>query len=191
MTREYNEEIIDGIYLAASESLNNFKTKLEEKEKDIESDANLSNADKNYLIHLLGDDHYENNLIRELSSEMVIVGLYKTVEIVIKLMLKYSELFTDREQRNIYRIAELKKEVKKKVVDIETLDGFSSYDELRCINNTIKHNDNTVQIDLAHFNNWTKGDKLSKLWNHYNKLKPGVRKFVYKLSEKLLDKIGQ
>lgn len=188
--RDYKEEKIDGIYFAATESQKSLESELEKKEKDIEADNELSESDKRYYVDCLGDDHYESELIKELSEEMVIIALYKTVEIAIKLMLNRSGLFTEPELHSFYRIKALKDKVREKVVNIETLQGFPSYDELRCINNTIKHQ-GKVNNELASFNNWTEGDKLTDLWLHYNRLKPEVRKFVIALSEKLIEKITE
>ncbi|MFA0373068.1 hypothetical protein AB4511_26130, partial [Vibrio sp. 10N.222.54.F6] len=87
------------------------------------------------IIDTYSDDHYLSRQTVELAEEMQIVALYKSVEISIKDMLKYSGLFTNKQLDSFYRIGALKKEVSKKVCALDGLKNYKSYDELRCINN--------------------------------------------------------
>ena len=187
--RAYDESLIDGIYYSAISSQSSLEKKLNKRVEEIESNISLSDDDKHFEMEYLNDKYYGSRLIKELSEEMVIIALFKTVEIAIKKMLERSELFTDDELRQFFRVKELLSQVKNKIVDLKTLQGFTSYDELRCINNSIKH-EGVVGKELAAFSSWTLGKKISDLWNHYERLKPGVRRFIYNLSDNIVTKIN-
>lgn len=137
--RDYDEDIIEHIYDELSDLQRRIESKLEKRSKEIESDNKLTDDYKQYLMDFLSVEYYESELIRELAGEIVIIFLFKTVEIVIKSMIRRSGLFTENELHSFFRISDLKRGVRDKVVDIEKLHGYSSYDELRCINNSIKH----------------------------------------------------
>ena len=186
--RDYDEHIIDSIYYSAISSQKDLENKLSERAKKIETSTVLTDDEKHFEMEFLSDEHYESKLIKELSEEMVIIALFKTVEISIKKMLQCSQLFTEDELHQFFRIKALMRHVREKIVDLKTLEGLSSYDELRCINNSIKHK-GTVGNELAEFNGWTEGEKIINLWSHYERLKPGVRNFVYKLSDKIVSKL--
>ncbi len=76
----------------------------------------------------------------------------------------------------------------KKGCDIKTLAGYSEFDELRLINNCIKHN-GVVDKKLSGYSNWNEGDKLSKLYFSYNRLKNGVNDFILAVRDQVLIRI--
>ncbi|MEZ8798373.1 hypothetical protein OA7_0017870 [Vibrio cyclitrophicus 1F53] len=185
---DYDEEVIDAMYYAALSAKSNLEQYLSKKVEEVESDEELSENEKYFIIDTYSDDHYLSRQTVELAEEMQIVALYKSVEISIKDMLKYSGLFTNKQLDSFYRIGALKKEVSKKVCALDGLKNYKSYDELRCINNCIKHS-GRVNKELSKFSGWNVGDKIVKTNDHYTRLKDDVRGFVFNLRDELLSKI--
>lgn len=185
---DYDEEVIDAMYYAALSAKSNLEQYLGEKVEEVENDEQLSEDEKYFIIDRYSDDHYLSRQTVELAEEMQIVALYKSVEISIKDMLKYSGLFTKKQLDSFFRIAALKKEVSKKVCVLENLKNYKSYDELRCINNCIKHS-GRANKELAKFSGWNIGDKILESNDHYTRLKEDVRDFVFNLRDEVLSKI--
>lgn len=73
-------------------------------------------------------------------------------------------------------------------LDLNTLKGYASFDELRLINNGIKHS-GLVSDDLAKYPNWKKGAKIVGFDESYQRVKNDVREFVFDFRDKVLDKI--
>ncbi|MDE2310466.1 MAG: hypothetical protein KGL01_06510 [Betaproteobacteria bacterium] len=188
LATHYYEKTIEGIYLSATQAKVHLEKELKQQANDITVDNSLSKEEKAYLIDTLSDECFLSEKTTELAGEMMVVAFYKTIEIAIKDMLKFSGLFTEAQIRSFYRIAELKKQVSKKICNIEKLNGFNVYDELRCINNCIKHS-GKVNDELSKYPNWKKGSKLSNLDKKYWRLKAGVNGFVKSLQKEILAKM--
>ncbi|WFE70722.1 hypothetical protein P8S55_13145 [Halomonas sp. M1] len=188
MLSQYDDDVIDGLYYAACQAESHIKKQSLAELDSLKNDNNMPDSDRNELELFLVDDNFEAELIRKISEEMVIAALYKTVEIVIKRMLAVSGLFSENEVRSFFRIKELKRLAGERVANLEELPGFSSYDELRCINNCIKHS-GKVSDELSNFSGWSKNEKIEYFWEHYLRIKPGVRKFVTSLSIKIIEKM--
>ena len=60
-------------------------------------------------------------------------------------------------------------------------------DELRCLNNAIKH-ERRVNGTLAKFPGWKKGDKLGDLESHYYRLRPFAKQYLEDLAKHLKTK---
>jgi hypothetical protein len=177
-------EAIDGIYEASLDTKNRLKTQLAQRVEEIESDKTLDSEEKNYLLHTFGDDFYMAEITTNLAGEMMIVALYKTIEIAIKEMARTSGLFTPPQLQVLFRVADLKKNFKKKVCDLETLPNYDAFNELRCINNAIKHS-GRVGVELARYSSFTQGQILSGLHEHYFRLRDNVNIFVNSLATKI------
>jgi hypothetical protein len=139
-------------------------------------------------IDSLSDEFYLREKTTELAGELQILALYKTVEISIKGMLKCSELFTENQILSCHKIGMLKDVMSKKVCDIETLAGYSAFDELRCINNCVKHS-GKVNKQLAKFSKWTAGELLKNLHHDYGRLRDDVHEFIFEIRDKVLGKL--
>lgn len=69
--------------------------------------------------------------------------------------------------------------------DIKTVDGFAGFNEIRLLNNSIKH-EGMVSAELAkEFPQWTQGAELSELDKAFQRLLPEVKRYVADLAEKL------
>lgn len=188
MASEYDKEVFDGIYRAASDYRQSAEKYTAQRAGEIAADPSLTQDEKNEMLYYMEDDGYFEEKTEELAAELTIIALYKTIEISIKDMMRHSGLFTDAEIRNCYKTKELKRVFRKKVCAINKLNGFNEYDELRCINNEIKHSAR-VGRELAKFPYWKKGDKLKVPIDVYKRLEPEVSQFIKEVSDNICNKI--
>jgi hypothetical protein len=188
LATHYHMEAIDGIFEASLQVKAKIEKELAKQAVEIEVDQNLDQDEKQYMLNSLGDELFIAEVTTELAGEMMIIALYKTIEIAIKRMTKVSDLFTDKQLASFYRISQLKAQLKKKVVDIENLNHYHAYNELRCISNAIKHS-GSVDTELACYPNFNKGQKLSDLHTHYYRLKEDVDHFLVSLQDKIIKAI--
>lgn len=119
--RDYDEESIDGLYHAVQSSEADAKRRATSRIEELKNESGLTESEKNQYADMAGDDVFEAELIREIGEEMVVVALYRTVEISIKRILNKSGLFSEAEERQFYRIGKLKESVRRHVVDMERL----------------------------------------------------------------------
>lgn len=107
--------------------------------KQINDNSSLSDDEKSQEIDHIQDEAFNAGKAIELYDELSFIALYKTMEINIKNAAVYSELFTEEQIKNFFKIDELIKEFKKINIEIKKIDKYSSFDELRVLNNCIKH----------------------------------------------------
>ncbi|MXS77947.1 hypothetical protein ABF87_08225 [Nitrosomonas sp. JL21] len=184
----YYHEVIDGLYESSVNMRNQLMKNLQRQAAEIEADDTLDPDDKEQLLSSLDDERYIAHLTTELAGEMMIVALFKTSEISIKEMAIASELFTKNQINKFLKFCEWDVNLKEKLCDITTLNNYNSYDELRLINNCIKHS-GKVNKSLASYPGWIKGNKLDELDMHYHRLKGGVIKFVNEIQDAIIRKI--
>lgn len=188
LATHYHMEAIDGIFGASLQVKANIEKELAQQADEISADQNLDQDEKQYMLSSLGDELFIAEVTTELAGEMMIIALYKTIEIAIKTMTTACELFTETQLASFYRMGELKKQLKMKVVDVETLKHYKAYDELRCINNAIKHS-GFVGTELASYPGFKKGQKLTDLHTHYYRLRDDVDRFLVSLQAEIIKAI--
>lgn len=188
LATHYHMEAIDGIFGASLQVKANIEKELAQQADEISADQNLDQDEKQYMLSSLGDELFIAEVTTELAGEMMIIALYKTIEIAIKTMTTACELFTEAQLASFYKIGELKKQLKMKVVDVETLKHYKAYDELRCINNAIKHS-GLVGTELASYPGFKKGQKLTDLHTHYYRLRDDVDRFLVSLQAAIIKAI--
>jgi len=125
------------------------------------------------------DDLYFINSSLNLSYELAIVGLYKKIEIETNRALKvvFPE---DYAPKNFKKVKE-----KLAAADISGL-NFAAVDELRWINNCIKHR-GTVNEDLAQFEGWEKGTAVTGLDIAYARLSQPIHDYFTQLMNALIE----
>lgn len=118
--------------------------------------------------------------VKSLGDELSIIALYKKVEIHTGRIVK--RIIPAAANVNISYFGKFCKTLP---FDINTVNGFSSFDELRLLNNSIKH-DGKVSVVLAtKYPHWTHGAELRDLDMVFQRLLPDVKKYVADLAEKL------
>lgn len=125
-----------------------------------------------YKMHLEDQAFYATE-VRKLGHELCIVALYRHVELHTKRVAKRN--FPNLNERQLLNIASLKAALPFKV---EVLPQFVAFDELRLLNNAIKH-EGRVSDELAKsFPSWKAGEELNNLDKSYERLLPFVQEYV-------------
>jgi hypothetical protein len=169
MLKDFDHEIIDQLVHGVSIYTAQEHKNLANRAKDIQAELPQESIDKDWLVELLSDDHYFLDEAQKLSHELAIVALYKKIEITTKRAVVAA--YPDIPSKSLFKINELKKELKKKGVDIKSLPHYKAMDETRCLNNDIKHN-GVVGKELSEYPSWKKGNVLSNLDVAYRRLAP-------------------
>lgn len=178
-------EKIDDVYHSCRSIENTRKESLKNQIIKIESDKSLNLDQKQELIEQLSDDAYCLEETTELAGELVVIALYKTFEIAIKNALSASKLFEEKYISQSYKFNDLEKLLNTFNINIRTFLNFKEYDELRLINNSIKHAGIADEY-LSNYKNFIKDEKLKNLHSHYDRLKIPANEFIVELRESLL-----
>ncbi len=181
-------DIVDGMDHAADLGRKRLEEEMAIEATKIEHDESMLQEDKYWYLESLSDRLYIYEKTTELISEMQIIALFKMIEVSLKEMCKISEQFTEKQLNSLYRHSELKKLLSAKICDIELLQGYSEFNELRCINNCLKHS-GKVDAELARFRGWKEKESLRNVGTHYERLKHDCTRFVTEVRNQILAKV--
>lgn len=167
-----------------TETLDQFRDHLEaslkSREKSLEKDYTSISPDdfddpndfEGYKMHI-EDQAYFAGEVRKLSHELCIVALYKQIEIHTKKVAKRN--FPKLNDKQLFNISSMKSALP---FNLETLPNFAAFDELRLLNNAIKH-EGLVSEELAKsFPSWIIGEEIKNLDVCYERLTPLVQNYV-------------
>ncbi len=157
--------------------LDSFHQLIHDEDQRIENDIELDVEIFNHSNCQCENEHYEFVTERQMKKkfkvefkdigfELLIVGLYKQCEIYIKIIV--DNQFPDFSRAR-----------KKKYCDLQkSLENYSAIDELRLINNCIKH-EGKVSAPLAKtYSRWKQGDQLGDLSEVYKRLSQKIVKYI-------------
>ncbi|MBF0135991.1 MAG: hypothetical protein HQL65_07105 [Magnetococcales bacterium] len=136
--------------------------------KDNYEDHPDINGYEMHLEDLIGEVY----TVRKLGYELCVVALYKQIEIHCKKVVKHSGLYGDKQTLNM---RELEKMLPFK---FNVLPEFSAYEELRLLNNIIKHNGCVTAMLAKKLSSWKRDAELTDLDKSYDRLLPLVKLFV-------------
>jgi hypothetical protein len=145
----------------------------------------LANSEKNEGVDdFLVDDFAVLDDFATMATEFAVIGLWRSIELYRKRALL--KAFDENTAKKAFRNNEFKKQLLKLGIREEKLSCAKSVDELRCLNNAIKH-DRRVGGELCGFKRWgkKKGNELGDLTPHYHRLKPMGIKYLKDLTERL------
>jgi hypothetical protein len=138
--------------------------------------SEASTKRKRSLDKLMADDDFfagaasELDTISRLTDELSIVALYRVVEVVTAKMIIHDLGSAVRADR-MYQIVEVKRVLKThKNLELKTVPYYGAMDELRRLNNDIKHTD---------------GRDLSKLDRKYDRFRRKVPLYIFRLAERM------
>jgi hypothetical protein len=167
------------------DSLDSERRHIDESRARLQADRANYSADEfqDYYTQLTFDGQ-DLGMIEAVSDELSIVALYKTTEFYLKtILVRAFHNQVKAEEIMGYDITRIKKLFKKKNIHIDSFPQFRAVDELRVLNNAIKHEDR-VTSQLAKYAGWAKGDKLQNLGAAYNRIAPLIPQFIEQVSEK-------
>lgn len=118
--------------------------------------------------------------VKDLGDELAIVALYKKVEAKMGRIIK--KRIPSVASKNLSYFSTLSDVLP---FDIKTVNGFDSFNELRLLNNSIKHGGVVSQELADNFSSWPQGAELKALGGAYSRVLPGVEGYVLDLVVKL------
>jgi len=153
----------------------------------IEDDPALSlnQEHRDSLLVGIENENYDLEESVKLSQRLAVVALYIKLELRIKVVCRIA--LPELEAGKLYKIDYLEKGLKKRGVKIRKLPSFRSFDELRCINNAIKHG-GVVGEGLAKYSGWVKKEDLLNIDVAYERLAPGCVSFISELVQAIIVK---
>ena len=130
------------------------------------------------------DDVAELEKFAWLYSEFAIIGLWRCIELYRKSAIGFA--VSKSAARRAYKHEKFKKDLLRLNIEETKVRCARSVDEVRCLNNAIKH-ERRVNGALAEFPRWKskKGDKLGDLESHYHRLRPFAKRYLVDLTERL------
>lgn len=184
---EYLKEIRSIIEIDQSSLKEDIKTKIEEgKLEKFESEH-----DYNSYIDGLNDELFQSFELKSSSKKLLIIGLYMIVEKYTKIIVKWLYTGLDKNElaekiKNLHRWRFLEEEMNREKITLSKVAEYSKINELRCLNNDIKHN-GYVGEELSNFSTWSNDinkeidtEKID-LDNFYN----SMPKYLSDLAEKI------
>ncbi len=182
---DYDEitELVEGLQAYASRKNDELSKLYDQAEQDPE--LNLNQEYKDWVLTGIENDNFRLDESVELSRQLAVVALYMKMELRIKnaCRIAYREIEAER----LYKMHYLEKKLKERGIKIRDLPHFTSFDELRCINNDIKHG-GVVGKELAKYPGWKLGEDLSNIEIAFERLAPGCRSLIFELIQAILDK---
>ena len=142
---------------------------------------------KNVPDDLFVDEVEELKEFFRLASEFAIISLWRCVELYRKSAIGHA--LGGSAAQGVFRHKEFQRQLRSQGIEESQLCCAGDMDELRCLNNAIKH-DRLVSTELAGFPNWSsKADKdLGDLKSHYYRLRRPAKKYLKDLAKRLTAK---
>lgn len=162
------------IHLQAS--LNRNRKQIDEQYSSVDISQFENENDMESYKGMLEDEVYMLNEVKTLADELSITALFKHVELHTKRVIKRH--LPSINESSLYDVRALKQALP---FNLEDVDEYSSFNELRLINNSIKHQGEVSKQLARAFPIWFEGEKLSNLGEAYERLLLGIKKYVSSL----------
>ena len=140
------------------------------------------------IVEELGDSNWliESNKASLLSiSEMRVIFLFKTIENAIKEILVIA--FPKVKKQSLYRWDVIENLLKSNGVELDKLDGYETANQLRKVNNNIKHSDNITE-ETKKIPHWKRETNFTyeNIDAFYNNIHELIIKFMKNLGEAIV-----
>jgi hypothetical protein len=132
----------------------------------------------------LVDDFAQLVDFASLSAEFAIIGLWRCVELYRKTAIRLAS--GEAGAATAFRSTAVRRDLSRIGITETRLRSARSVDELRCLNNAIKHG-RRVDGELADFPRWRdkRGRELGNLEGHYGRLRSAAERYVNDLADRL------
>jgi len=142
------------------------------------------------MVDCRSKQYLSNEYVKAL-SEMKVVYLYKTVEIIIKSLIHTA--YPEKNPKKIDNWQSIEDYFNSIDIDVSNFDGYEEVNELRKTNNNIKH-DETINDDkvkkIKEFANESQFT-YQNIEDFYNRIKPKIQTFVKSLGEAIIENIDK
>lgn len=170
-----------------------FKNELKKRANDFRKESiNRNSQFKQDELKYMKDD-FENatNESLQILSNFIIVAAYSFYEMGLKRIMCHSKFFTKPEIKSCFKNENILELFKNKGIinNMKDIDNYKKINELRCLNNAIKHN-GIVDKWLNEANNrWIEGTEIENTHNDFLRLKNGISEFLIEIMTKIENKI--
>jgi len=183
-------DLLKEMRMSLESTLNEERERLEDLIKESKAEQFESDYDYHSYLDSIYDDFMQASLIENMLKLLIVVRLYIIVELTTKHVLKWliQDIKKENKDQLIRKASKwesLKKIYKKYGVNLNDISEFNVINELRCLNNAIKHG-GYVGEQLTQFPIWKNElkkeinvDKID-LERFYN----SIPKFIFDLVEK-------
>jgi hypothetical protein len=160
-----------------------------QKEVDKLNQRGVENIPEEELLELtrsISDYYGLSHETKEVLSHYMIVATFSFYEKGLKKLLSLTKQLTPQELRNCYRKDQLTQLLTNKFsITYSTLSDYAKIEELRCLNNDIKHN-GVVGNELVSSNGkWILDQDIENTHSDFERLKEGPRNLLADLAAKI------
>ena len=181
-------EILKEFLQLFSRKIKEEKKLLEQRESELKNKTSEDSASFEIYMDILADEYAMLDWINDFGEQLSIVGLYRIVESGTKSIFRWLYQGSDKKTQCVYLWGSqhdiLKKDPRLKY-DLKTTRGYVAMNEIRCLNNVIKHNNGVVDEELSDFPNWQEGDKIKGVGRAFERLASYVPLYLGDLAEKI------
>lgn len=138
------------------------------------------------ILHSVSDYYGLSHETKDILSNYMLVASFSFYEKAIKNLLSITGKLTDTELSSCYKKNKAQKLLKSKFnIDYELLTDYTKIEELRCLNNDIKHN-RLVGSELVTANSkWTLNHPITNTYDDFKRLKDGPRNLLRDVANKI------
>lgn len=159
--------------------------RLNSKYDSLKQDNEIDFETKDLILETIATDMSVTDRLGRLCDELLILSLYKKVEISILRI--FERHYPNRRSDKLYQFKERERLFKKNGSRLEDVTNHAAVDELRCICNAIKHQ-GKVTSALSIYPGWSKGDDLVGLKEAYTRLAGDVPTYLVNFERKIKPK---
>lgn len=180
---------LDVLYLNNNSFIENFLKDETDKQLAEINKLDISKIPEDELKPLLQSisDYYGlSHETKDILSNYMLVASFSFYEKAFKKLLDLTGKLTAAQLSNCYKKKDAKNLLKSKFnIDYELLTDYQKIEELRCLNNDIKHN-GLVGNELAAANTkWTLGQPIANTYDDFKRLMDGPKNLLRDLASKI------
>jgi len=139
-----------------------------------------------WYIDDLSDTFHTLKDIENEAAKLSIIGLYRIVESNTISIFKWLYGDVKKRLKKLHKIDEQKKHLIRDFhVDLEKILNYKKIDELRLLNNAIKHNSCKVTRELAKYPDWEENEEISDYSQLFNRFSSAVPNYLKDLANQL------
>ena len=148
--------------------------------------TNIPVSELHEALNSINDYYGLSHETIDILSNYMVVASFSFYEKAFKKLLELTGEFTVPELSSLYKIREAKKLLKEKFnIAYRFLTDCAKVEELRCLNNDIKHNGRVSKKLVAANQKWTFGQSIPNTYDDFKRLMDGPRNLLLDLARKI------
>lgn len=179
-------DVLEHLLLSVSTQLLTERQELENKIKRTKSNDFDNEMTYQWYIDDLSDTFHTLKDIEKEAEKLSIIGLYRIVES--NTISIFKRLYGNDKKRlkKLHKFDEQKKHLVRDFhVDLEKILNYEKINELRLLNNAIKHNNSIVTQELAKYDGWKENEEMSDYLNLFNEFSSAIPQYLKNLADQI------